>query len=350
MRTLLLSLLFCVSASAQVAGPEVSVNGYVKSDSTTLALVKGPNQSYVTSAGTTLGDYEVRSIAPDGVTFGYKQQTFPVRLRPPAERDLLSVPGAGQDPAHVILSGVPTPYALRLLAGAAHNSLYVFPTAAGKVSVSNSSTSLRGVMNAIAASASMEVTDYAGFTVVAPSNTNPANWTVSGADTLTGKVSFDFHDAELPYVLLILAKESKQSCVVGSDVGGTVTIYTTEPQPIHTLLTLAARGQKDPPSVTVGNGMLVASRLALEGSDAGESGPPIDFSPRDFRPTSAEEVLQAVARKMKLKLVLPPGFRGRAYVHLAHAPALTAARQLLAVNGYRCHVGKGQLVVEKAAR
>jgi hypothetical protein len=352
MRALFLVFLLSLPGWGQVAGPDVAINGYVKTPSLTLTLVAGQQMLFVVSAGKTLGDYEVKVIQPEAVTFAYKQHSWPIKLRAPSGPDLLTAtraPEGPDDTADVILSGAPRPYALRLLAGAAGRNLYIFPSLSGKANASAQGTSLRGMMQAVAASASMEIAQNSDFAVAAPLKAQAGNWSIPGSGGLSGQVSLDFHKADLAYVLLVLARESHQSCVLGADLTGSVTIYTSKAQPIKDLLTLVCCGQEKPASVSVSGGFILASVSEPKLMEPESPGPAIDFETDMHRPgpTQAEEILQLVARKAKLKLVLPTGFRASAYVHLEHAPALAAAERLLAVNGYHCRVDKGQLLVSR---
>ena len=145
----------------------------------------------------------------------------------------------------------------------------------------------------------------------------------------------------------MLAREAKLNFIVGPDVTGSVTLATSQPAPVKQLFALICQGQKQVIQASASDSFLIVATQIPEVVAPVEAGPEFDYQPRDvWAPALLSDVLFAMANKMQLKLVLPRGFRGKAYLNLYHVPALVAAERLLAIQGYRCRVDNKQLIVE----
>lgn len=332
--------------------PEAILGGILATPKFRCAMIKAARAVYVTHEGETLGDYKVGPITSDSVQLGHGKQSWPFKLKADNEARLLPLTDAARSPSGpddtvtARLQAIPCKPALRLLARAQDKSIWIDPRVSGTVDLRVENGSLQGLLECLAARLEMQVLERDGITRVVPAAVAAKDFELPAADTLTGQVKFDFNEADLVFVLRILAQEAGRSLVMSADVKGDVTLTTNTALPIKTLLPLVCGGQVMPLQASAQGGFLtVASNLPTFSDDA--TGPTLSYAaPRDdFKPVAVADVLKQVAQKTNLKLVLPPGFKARAYVVLAEAPVLAACERMLAVSGYKYTVDQGQLVV-----
>lgn len=65
----------------EVPPPDVTVTGIVQGSSGAMAIISGPEQSYIRRVGESLAEYKVVAISPKAVTFGYKGRKFKVKIQ-----------------------------------------------------------------------------------------------------------------------------------------------------------------------------------------------------------------------------------------------------------------------------
>lgn len=351
MRPLLLSLLLTSTALAQGA-PQLTVGGILETKKQHLAVVTAPRMALIVKQGQRLGPYEVTSVAGNTVELAQAKQNWKLTLKPPAAKaeevtTQALTPLGPEDAVDFWVQGLERVDAITLLAAGLEQNVWVDPAVKGKVDLKVSQGSLRGLLESLVSNARLTLEEQENFLLVVPASGTQKNLAIPGVETLEGRASFNLVDAPLHFVVAVLAREAKLNFIVGPDVTGTVTLATHQPAPVKQLFQLICQGQKQAIQATAHNGFLIVAPHIPEVVAPEQAGPEIDFQPRDvWAPAPLSDALFAISTKMGLKLVLPRGFRAKAYLNLYHAPALVAAERMLAIQGYRCRVDNGQLVVE----
>jgi hypothetical protein len=352
MRSLLLTALLLTSTALAQPAPSLTVGGMLETAKHHLAVVTAPKMALIVRKGQHLGPYEVTGVGGDSVELTQGKKNWKLTIKPPKGKteELKSqalTPGGPDDAVDFWVQGLDRVDALTLLAAGMDQNIWIDPSVKGKVELKVSQGSLRGLLESLVSNARLVLEEHDGFLLVVPASGTQKNLAIPGVESLEGKASFNFVDAPLHFVVAVLAREAKLSFIVGPDVNGTVTLATHEPAPVKQLFALVCQGQKQAIQASVGNGFLVVATQLPEFVAPAEPGPEIDFQPRDvWAPSPLSDVLFAIATKMKLKLVLPRGFRAKAYLNLYQVPALVAAERVLSIHGYRCRVDNDQLVVE----
>jgi len=351
MRSLLLSLLLTSTALAQGA-PQLKVSGILETKKQHLAVITAPRTALIVKQGQHLGPYEVTAVGGDTVALAQAKQNWKLTLKPSAAKAEVVAPQAltplgPEDAVDFWVQDLDRVDALTLLAAGLEQDIWVDPSVKGKVDLKVSQGSLRGLLESLVSNARLTLEEQEGFLMVVPASGIQKNLVIPGVETLEGKASFNFVEAPLHFVVAVLAREAKINFIVGPDVTGTVSLTTHQPAPVKQLFQLICQGQKQAIQATAHDGFLIVAPQIPEVLAPEQPGPEIDFQPRDvWAPSPLSDPLFAIATKMGLKLVLPRGFRAKAYLNLYRAPALVAAERMLAIQGYRCRVDNGQLVVE----
>ncbi len=65
----------------EVPPPDVTVTGIVQGSSGSMAIISGPEQSYIRRVGESLAEYKILAISPKAVTFGFKGHKFKVKIQ-----------------------------------------------------------------------------------------------------------------------------------------------------------------------------------------------------------------------------------------------------------------------------
>lgn len=65
----------------EVPPPDVTVTGIVQGTSGSMAIINGPERSYIGRVGDSLAEYKILSISPKAVTFGFKGHKFKVKMQ-----------------------------------------------------------------------------------------------------------------------------------------------------------------------------------------------------------------------------------------------------------------------------
>lgn len=352
MRSFLLSLLLTTTAVLAQPAPPLTVSGMLENSKHHLAVITAPKMALIVNKGQHLGPYEVTGVGGDTVDLTQGKQSWKLTLKPPGAKTEEVKPQAltplGPDDAvDFWVQGLDRVDALSLLAAGMDQNIWVDPQVKGKVDLKVSQGSIRGLLESLVSNARLVLEEQEGFLLVVPASGTQKNLSIPGVEGLEGKASFNIVEAPLHFVVAVLAREAKMNFIVGPDVSGTVTVATHEPAPVKQLFALVCQGQKQAIQATATNNFLIVATQIPEVTPVADPGPEFDFQPRDvWAPTLLSDVLFAMATKMNLKLVLPRGFRGKVYLNLYHVPALVAAERLLALQGYRCRVDGGQLVVE----
>ncbi|MBX3171406.1 MAG: hypothetical protein KF760_28620 [Candidatus Eremiobacteraeota bacterium] len=352
MRSLLLTTLLLTSTALAQNAPPLTLGGILETAKHRLAVVTAPKMALIVGKGQRLGPYEVTGVGGDSVELAQNKQNWKLTIKPPKgkteELQPQALTPAGPDDAvDFWVQGLERVDALTLLAAGMEQNIWIDPSVKGKVELKVSQGSLRGLLESLVSNARLVLEEQEGFLLVVPASGTQRNLTIPGVEGLEGKASFNFVDAPLHFVVAVLAREARLNFIVGPDVNGSVTLATHQPAPVKQLFALICQGQKQAIQATATHGFLIVATQIPEVVPPAEPGPEFDYQPRDvWAPTLLSDVLFAMANKMKLKLVLPRGFRGKAYLNLYHVPALEAAERLLAIQGYRCRVDNGQLVVE----
>ncbi|MBN9414896.1 MAG: hypothetical protein J0I12_05620 [Candidatus Eremiobacteraeota bacterium] len=352
MRSLLLTSLLLTSTAFAQSPPSLGVGGILETAKQHLAVITAPKMALIVKKGQHLGPYEVTGIAGDAVDLTQGKQNWKLTIKAPKSKPeelkpQALTPAGPDDAVDFWVENLDRVDALTLLAAGLDQNIWIDPAVKGKLDLKVSQASLRGLLESLVSNARLVLEEQDGFLLVVPASGTQKNLVIPGVETLEGKASFNFVGAPLHFVVAVLAREAKLNFIVGPDVNGTVTMATHEPAPVKQLFALICQGQKQAIQATASNGFLVVATQIPELAVPVEPGPEFDFQPRDvWAPTPLSDVLFAMANKMNLKLVLPRGFRGKAYLNLYHVPALEAAERLLAIQGYRCRVDNGQLLVE----
>ncbi|MBS2036295.1 hypothetical protein JST97_14995 [bacterium] len=352
MRSFLLSLLLTVAVLAEPAPPPLTLSGMLENSKHHLGVVTAPKMALIVTKGQHLGPLEVTGLGGDSIDLTQGKQTWKLSLKAPAGKTEELLPQAltplGPDDAvDFWVQGLDRVDALGLLAAGMDLNVWIDPQVKGKVDLKLSQASMRGILESLVSNARLVLEEQEGFLLVVPASGTQKNLAVPGLEGLEGKASFNLVEAPLHFVVAVLAREAKTNFIVGPDVTGTVTLVTHAPAPVKQLFGLVCQGQRQAIQATANNGFLIVATSIPEVVQVADPGPEFDYQPRDvWAPTLLSDVLFAMATKMNLKLVLPRGFRGKAYLNLYHVPALLAAERLLAIQGYRCRVESGQLIVE----
>lgn len=352
MRSLLLSLLMASAVLAQPAPPPLTLSGMLESNKHHLAVLTAPKTALIVTKGQHLGPLEVTGLGGDSVDLSQAKQSWKLSFKPASGKSeelkpQALTPSGPDDAADMWVQGLDRVDALGLLAAGMDMNIWIDPQVKGKVDFKLSQASMRGVLESLVSNARLVLEEQEGFLLVVPASGTQKNLSIPGIEAVEGKASFNLIEAPLHFVVAVLAREAKMNFMVGPDVSGSVSLVTHEPAPIKQLFALVCQGQKQAIQATASNGFLIVATNIPEVTSPADPGPEFDYQPRDvWSPTLLSDVLFAVATKMNLKLVLPRGFRGKAYLNLYHVPALVAAERLLAIQGYRCRVEGNQLVVE----
>ena len=352
MRSFLLASLLLTSTAWGQSAPPVTVSGILETARKHLAVVTAPKMALIVSKGQRLGPYEVTGVGGDSVEFSQNKQSWKLTIKPPSAKaeevkPQALTPAGPDDAVDFWVQGLDRVDALTLLAAGLEQSIWIDPAVKGKVNLKVSQASLRGLLESLVSNARLVLEEQDGFLLVVPASGTQKNLTIPGVEALEGKASFNFVEAPLHFVVAVLAREARLSFIVGPDVTGTVSLATHQPAPVKQLFALICQGQKQAIQATATDRFLIVATQIPEVVAPAEAGPEFDYQPRDvWAPAPVSDVLFAMANKMKLKLVLPRGFRGKAYLNLYHVPALVAAERLLAIQGYRCRVEGSQFVVE----
>ncbi|MFN8607252.1 MAG: hypothetical protein U0931_06955 [Vulcanimicrobiota bacterium] len=352
MRSLLLSLLLGSAALAEPAPPPLTVSGMLENSRHHMAVITAPKMALIVEKGQHLGPYEVTAVGGETVELSQGKQTWKLNIKPPAApaediKPQALTPLGPEDAADFWVQGLDRVDAMELLAAGMNLNIWIDPQVKGKVDLKVSQASMRGLLESLVSNARLLLEEQEGFLLVVPASGTQKSLVIPGVESLEGKASFNFVEAPLHFVVAVLAREARLNFIVGSDVTGTVTVATHEPVAVRQLFALVCQGQKQAIQASVANGFMIVATSIPEVAPVAEAGPEFDFQPRDvWAPTLLSDVLFSIATKMNLKLVLPRGFRGKAYLNLYHVPALVAAERLLALQGYRCRVESGQLIVE----
>lgn len=352
MRALLLSTLLLTSTALAQNAPPLTVSGILETAKHHLAVVTAPKMALIVAKGQRLGPYEVTGVSGDSVELSQKKQNWKLTIKPPKGKTeelkpQALTPAGPDDAADFWVQDLERVDALTLLAAGLEQNIWIDPAVKGKVDLKVSQASLRGLLESLVSNARLVLEEQDGFLLVVPASGTQKNLVIPGVEGLEGKASFNLVGAPLHFVVAVLAREAKLNFIVGPDVSGSVTLATYQPAPVKQLFALICQGQKQAIQATATQGFLIVATQIPEVVPPSEAGPEFDFQPRDvWAPTPVSDVLFAMATQMKLKLVLPRGFRGKAYLNFYHVPALEAAERLLAIQGYRCRVDNGQLLVE----
>ncbi len=348
---LITTMLLTASAWAQGA-PSLSVGGILETAKHHLAVVTAPKMALIVGKGQRLGPYEVTGVGGDTVELSQNKQNWKLTIKPVSGKTeelkpQALTPAGPDDAVDFWVQGLERVDAMTLLAAGMEQNIWVDPSVKGKVELKVNQGSLRGLLESLVSNARLILEEQEGFLLVVPASGTQKNLAIPGVEALEGKASFNLVDAPLHFVVAVLAREARLNFIVGPDVSGSVTVATHQPAPVKQLFALICQGQKQAIQATATNNFLIVATQIPEVEAPAEPGPEFDYQPRDvWAPALLSDVLFAMANKMQLKLVLPRGFRGKAYLNLYHVPTLVAAERLLAIQGYRCRVDAGQLIVE----
>lgn len=247
-----LGLLFLISllsllmpALSEEAAPILKYSGYVSGANGECAVIETGNRGYLLRAGVMVGDYEVRSFDPDGLVLGSPsgaEFSFPLN-------GLL----LGEAPATKLrmrFDGTPLGHAVRAIANVSNIGVHVDTALKSRVRFGGAADGLSDVLSKLVPAGGIQ-----GKTVKLK---HGDLWIVGGEKfvrSVTGalaaskhrgkKVTFDFVEAELPYVMKILAQELKVSLIMQKGLAGTVTIATPGGLPAEDLTA----------SITAGHGL-----------------------------------------------------------------------------------------------
>ncbi len=144
----------------------------------------------------------------------------------------------------------------------------------------------------------------------------------------------DYVNADLIYILNLLAERTGRSMVLSREVEGAVNLSMSEPAPVLAVLSLLMSGQgRDVESMdwNFGPDFLTSPPVDIAPDS---SGPRVSFAGEEpWIQVPASEVLAEVARALELELDWPADFDVELYVNLREAPARSALDHIVGVIG-----------------
>lgn len=274
----------------------------------------------------------------EGKTFcvhrtGEKPQVAPGSLTPAVEEEALTLDARAADFV----------YLLHMIARLAGKNIYSDPDAQGIATAHLGSASPLGSARALAIlqAASYGLVEKGDWWYVAlpdrvaEFDRNPL-W---GDDPdLRPEIQLgQYVNADLVYMLQLVAGKTGRSTILAPDVEGSVTIQMAKPAPVLGVLTLMMNGQgRDGKSMdwTYGPQFLTSPPVDLDLDES--DGPRLSYSAEEpWVQVPAVDVLKEVASTLELNLVLPADFEADIFVNLKDAPAKKSLDCITQVLGYR---------------
>lgn len=222
--SLILLLLLGSVSLAQAPAPEVFVQGYLRYQNQELGIISTEVGTRMVEPGQKLGDYHVVSLsAKDGFVFGYKKQRFLVKWED-------GVPSTGKKPKNngisVRLSDASVVYTAKAIARLMDLDFYCGSEVVGSLTLAGT-FSPDQLLKALTAAGQLKI-DYAksrDSLIVARAKRIPAVENALRSKPINEKeVTFDFVNADMAYVLQILAKELGFELDSSPRVQGAVTV------------------------------------------------------------------------------------------------------------------------------
>lgn len=356
MRNFILTLLVLMICGSAWAQPPIKLMALLESPHGNSAVVASTQMSFLLVKGDKLGDYLVDDISHDLVMMSYSGQHYRITFDAKTAGEAVKLPPKALQPAgpddtiSLRLHGIDRVYALKLLAKAMHQNILFCPSdATDRLDLSVTGASLKGVFSGLISSGGLESRGLDKTMVVGtPKQMAEPPAVIPGQTKVEGQVKLDFVNADLVYVLYIMAKEMKRNLIVGPGVEGSVTITTETAVPVGQLLQLIVGVQDDHLEAALDNHFLVVGKRVPAVAAPAQVGPSFSFQPKEaWASVNVSEIVSKVATLLKLKAVLPPQFKGTVSLNLERVPALLALERILALNGYRFKIEKNNLIITK---
>ena len=224
--------------------PEVSYIGYATTSSSKVGVIKTSYSSRVIREGETLGDYEVLELNPDSVVFGYETAH---RFEIPA--DMQSGPDGPSPQAGSIFMSFDCDIvdATRALAALTDSNVFLAPDVAQYVEVRpTTASSFQKALEIALASTPYASREESGFTIVGLKPTvDQTAQAIANSRHGGNSVKLNFKNADLVYVIDVLARESSQQLFLDEYVEGSVTIRCDE-VPAEDVLALILNSREEP--------------------------------------------------------------------------------------------------------
>ena len=247
--------------------PPVTVHGILQSTEGNLAILAGPNQTWVVREGDQLGDYRVSQIADHRVVFNCRNRTFPLAIVSSAHAGAqVSDEGPSNRLAHqtyfqLELAEVDLVFAVKLIAASAHQDFIVAPGADVPNLSLTGTFHTAGALSAVVRGTRFSWTTDHGWLVVADKGSFSA--IAMGFDanlgrlekTLTKPVTLDFVNADFAYVCAVLAKELRLPVLTPPPHGSTT--CTSHARLSRETLAIVCAVQLPPVTVSLSDGGLV---------------------------------------------------------------------------------------------
>lgn len=356
MRKHVLLLLMLLTGWSAWAQPPVKLTALLESPRGNSAIVSTSQNNFLIVKGDKLGDYRVDDISHDLVVMSFSGQHFKIAFDTKAAHAEVKLPpealhpSGPEDTISLRLQGIDRVWALKLLAKDMHQNIWFGPSCApDPLNLQVNGGSRKGIFSVLSGSGRLESRRLDSILVLGTAEqVANAPAPIPGQSDVEGQVKFDFVNADLVYVLSVLAKEMKRNLIVGPGVEGSVTITTETAVPTGQLLQLLVGGQDEHLEAALDKHFLVVGKSLPAVVAPSAEGPRFSFQPKEpWEPVDLSDVVAKVATQLKLKPVLPANFKGTVYLSLEGVPALLALERILALNGYRFHVDKGSLIITK---
>jgi hypothetical protein len=235
-----------------IPAPEVWLTGLVQSGTTRLATVTTKVGSRVVHGGQKLGDYVVDEIGNDSIVFRYDDVRFPIQSK---NFTLPSAPTKTRRTLNVAAK-LPRLRTGLMLAKLMERDILMDPEITGESTVIASNVTLE---QALLKTFGFSPAERRGMIIVAKRPTSREALEVSPLNGVRGEVTFDFANAEMNYVLKVLADEAGMEISLPGRNDGSVWIYAKN-KPVAELLPLILAIQDQPYSVQVEGNTLVVKR------------------------------------------------------------------------------------------
>jgi hypothetical protein len=150
------------------------------------------------------------------------------------------------------------------------------------------------------------------------------------------EMKMDFLNADLAYILNLLASKMELSFVAGGSLDGSVTCYLDKPRPAIEVLQLVSYSQEGLPSYQVIDDFLVVPMPIDVDPSVERSDARVDFEPeKPWVEVPLTELVEALRVPLEVKeLETPDGLDGEVFARLSDAPAEMALALALDSGGY----------------
>ena len=246
-RALLVGILLGVCGPAWSQTAEVDYVGFVCNSKETLGILRTPSDFRIVKRGDSLGDYKVTSVNFDAITLSLSGSPHSYPLK--SDTQAWSPPSGEQ--VFVSAQWVEVKHLALALARLAAKPIVIHSLVGSPVNSSgsfeNPEMALRSTLERVPEThaGKVELCDIHDLWVVAPKDLKAEFWRTLGRSSHRGPaLSLDFVNADLVYVITLLAKEMKVNLFVGDTVGGAVNIWARE-VPAEDLLAAALGAQEE---------------------------------------------------------------------------------------------------------